>query len=117
MIFHSAFKFYALAFLGYAYDLVNPWRPRHDQVIRRILEAGLIEKWKERTWWRMKEEYQEELKRTGAEGIKFNIKPLISAMTVNDFQVYLPTLMLFQYQYRNCFLLFKGMRNDSFISS
>ena len=74
---------------GYAYDLVNPWRPRHDQVIRRILEAGLIEKWKERTWFRMKEEYQEELKRTGEEGIKFDIKPLISAITLDDFQVYL----------------------------
>ena len=35
----------------------------------------------------MKREYQEELKRTGKEGIKFDIKPLISAITLDDFQV------------------------------
>ena len=35
----------------------------------------------------MKEEYQEELKRTGDEGIKFEFKPLISAITLDDFQV------------------------------
>ena len=36
---------------------------------------------------RMKEEYQEELKRTGEKGIEFDIKPLISAITLDDFQV------------------------------
>ena len=81
---------------GYAYDNINPWRPRHDQVIRRILEAGLVETWKKRTWIRMKREYQEELKRTGKEGIKFDIKPLISAITLDDFQVNL-TISLFIY--------------------
>jgi len=35
----------------------------------------------------MKEEYQEELKRTGEKGIEFDIKPLISAITLDDFQV------------------------------
>ena len=58
-----------------------------DQVIRRILEAGMIEKWKERTWYRMKDEYQEELKKNGEEGIKFDIPPLTSAITLDDFQV------------------------------
>ena len=40
----------------------------------------------------MKEEYQEELKRTGDEGIKFEFKPLISAITLDDFQVCLAGL-------------------------
>ena len=75
-------------FSGYAYYIINPWRPRHDQVIRRILEAGFIEQWKKRAWVRMREEYLEDLKRTGDKGIIFDIKPLISAITVDDFQVY-----------------------------
>ena len=77
---------------GYGYYIVNPWRPRQDEVVRRMLEAGLIPKWMERTWYRMKEEYQEELKRTGDEGIKFEFKPLISAITLDDFQVRLEGL-------------------------
>ena len=77
---------------GYGYYIVNPWRPRQDEVVRRMLEAGLIPKWMERTWYRMKEEYQEELKRTGDEGIKFELKPLISAITLDDFQVCLAGL-------------------------
>ena len=36
----------------------------------------------------MKEEYQEDLRKTGKKGIDFNIKPLISAITIDDFQVY-----------------------------
>ena len=72
---------------GYAYYIINPWRLRHDEVIRRILEAGLIEQWKRRAWIRMKEEHQTELRIKGKEGIKFDIKPLISEMTMNDFQV------------------------------
>ena len=72
---------------GYAYYIINPWRVRHDEVIRRILEAGLIEQWKRRAWIRMKEEHQNELRIKGEEGIKFDIKPLISEMTMNDFQV------------------------------
>ena len=72
---------------GYAYYIINPWRLRHDEVIRRILEAGLIEQWKRRAWIRMKEEHQNELRIKGEEGIKFDIKPLISEMTMNDFQV------------------------------
>ena len=72
---------------GYAYYLINPWRFRHDQVIRRILEAGFIEKWKERVWYRMREEYQEDIKNGVEERIDFNIKPLISAITMDDFQV------------------------------
>ena len=35
----------------------------------------------------MKEEHQSELRIKGEEGIKFDIKPLISEMTMNDFQV------------------------------
>ena len=35
----------------------------------------------------MKEEHQTELRIKGEEGIKFDIKPLISEMTMNDFQV------------------------------
>ena len=35
----------------------------------------------------MKEEHQNELRIKGEEGIKFDIKPLISEMTMNDFQV------------------------------
>ena len=35
----------------------------------------------------MKEEHQTELRIKGKEGIKFDIKPLISEMTMNDFQV------------------------------
>ena len=77
---------------GYGYYIVNPWRPRQDEVVRRMLEAGLIPKWMERTWYRMKEEYREELKRTGDEGIKFEFKPLISAITLDDFQVRLEGL-------------------------
>ena len=77
---------------GYGYYIVNPWRPRQDEVVRRMLEAGLIPKWMERTWYRMKEEYQEELKKTGDEGIKFEFKPLISAITLDDFQVCLAGL-------------------------
>ena len=73
--------------LGYAYYIVNPWRPRHDEVIRRMLEGGFIDKWKERTWYGMKMAYQEELKSTGAEGIKFDIKPLVEALAMDSYQV------------------------------
>ena len=88
---------------GYGYYIVNPWRPRQDEVVRRMLEAGLIPKWMERTWYRMKEEYQEELKKTGDEGIKFEFKPLISAITLDDFQVCLACLYCSYYilRYKN----------------
>ena len=74
--------------LGYAYYIVNPWRPRHDEIIRRMLEGGFINKWKEQTWYGMKMDYQEELKRTGADGIKFNIKPLVNPLAMDSFMVY-----------------------------
>ena len=48
----------------------------------------------------MKREYQEELKRTGKEGIKFDIKPLISAITLDDFQVR-QAILLYIYFYDN----------------
>ena len=75
------------AFQGYAYYSINPWRPRHDEIIRRMVESGLVEKWKEQTWYRMKTEYQEELRRTGQEPIKFEFKPLVFAMSLDAFQV------------------------------
>ena len=72
---------------GFGFYIINPWRPRIDQVIRRILEAGMIEKWKERAWYRMKEEHQRGLEESGEEGIHINIKPLIAPLTMDDFQV------------------------------
>ena len=35
----------------------------------------------------MKMDYQEELKRTGADGIKFNIKPLVNPLAMDSFMV------------------------------
>ena len=64
-----------------------------DQIIRRILEAGMIEKWKKRTWYKMKEEDQKALKREGKEKIKFDIKPLVSAITLDDYQVRLGQIL------------------------
>ena len=36
----------------------------------------------------MKMDYQEELKRTGSDGIKFNIKPLVEALGMDAYQVF-----------------------------
>ena len=33
-------------FLGWAFYKFNPWRKRFDQVLRRMLEAGLVEHYK-----------------------------------------------------------------------
>ena len=49
----------------------------------------MIEKWKERTWYRMKADYQKELQEKGEEGINFHIKPRTAAMSINDLQVYI----------------------------
>ena len=54
-----------------------------------MLEGGFIDKWKERTWYGMKMAYQEELKSTGAEGIKFDFKPLVEALAMDSYQVYI----------------------------
>ena len=52
-----------------------------------MLEGGFIDKWKERTWYGMKMQYQEELIRSGAEGIKFDMKPLVNPLAMDSFQV------------------------------
>ncbi len=40
---------------GWGFYKFNPWRERFDEVIQRMLQAGLIDLWKKRTWERMKE--------------------------------------------------------------
>ena len=77
--------------LGWAFYLINPWRPRIDEIIRRVLEAGMIEKWKERTWYRMKEEHRKVLQDNQEKAITFDIKPLIAALSMDDFQVRIKT--------------------------
>ena len=41
---------------GWGFHRFNPWRERFDVVIQNVLQAGLVDYWKQKTWIRMKEE-------------------------------------------------------------
>ena len=41
---------------GWGFYRFNPWRERFDEVIQNVLQAGLIDHWKQNTWVRMKVE-------------------------------------------------------------
>lgn len=41
---------------SWGFHLANPWFERLDECITRIIESGLIDQWKVRTWDRMKTE-------------------------------------------------------------
>ena len=41
---------------SFHYHRFNPWRERFDEVIQNVLQAGLVDYWKQKTWIRMKEE-------------------------------------------------------------
>ena len=41
---------------GWGFHRFNPWRERFDVVIQNVLQAGLVDHWKQKTWIRMKEE-------------------------------------------------------------
>jgi len=51
----------------------------------------MVDKWKERTWYRMKAEHLKQLQDNQDKAIQFDIKPLISALTMDDFQVQIKT--------------------------
>lgn len=77
---------------GWAFYKFNPWKKRFNQVLRRIIEAGLVEHYKYDTWLRMKKEYIE----SDEAKIEIIERPLASGLTLDDLQgvFYLAGLMI-----------------------
>ena len=67
---------------GWAFQPSNPWRKQFDTVIRMMIEAGLVDHYKRKTFLRMKREYLESDK----EKISFIEPPLVAPMIMDDLQ-------------------------------
>ena len=77
---------------GWAFYKFNPWRKRFDQVLRRMIEAGLVDHYKFKVWQRMKKEFLE----SDEEKLIFEERPIASPLSIDDLQglFYLSGLML-----------------------
>ncbi|XP_059088023.1 glutamate receptor ionotropic, NMDA 2D-like isoform X1 [Tigriopus californicus] len=67
---------------GWAFYTFNPVRPRFDETIQRAIEAGLIDFWKFRTWYRMKEKSRLD----GVEPIRIEKRANIRSLSLDDLQ-------------------------------
>ena len=67
---------------GWAFQPSNPWRKQFDTVIRMMIEAGLVDHYKRKTFLRMKREFLESDK----EKISFIEPPLVAPMIMDDLQ-------------------------------
>ena len=67
---------------GWGFHLFNPVRERFDEVIQSTIQAGLVDFWKLRTWYRMKRESRER----GEEALKPNERPISSPLNMDDLQ-------------------------------
>ena len=63
----------------WALNKFAPWHRRFNQVIARMVEAGLIKKWKLQTWSRMKEN-------SGQEPVAFINPPAAEPLTLDTLQ-------------------------------
>ena len=63
----------------WALNKFAPWHRQFDQVIIRMVEAGLIRKWKLRTWNRMKRDSDQE-------PVAFTNPPAAQPLTLNTLQ-------------------------------
>ena len=67
---------------GWAFYKWNPYRNRFNQVLRKLLEAGLVQHYKLETWYGMRKEYLE----SDEEKTEYFIRPTISPMNMDDLQ-------------------------------
>ena len=68
---------------GWGFYKINPWRERFDYVIRKCIEAGLIDRWKFNTWVQMKEVHESE---NPDQQVVFTDDSKISALSLDDLQ-------------------------------
>ena len=78
--------------IGWAFYKFNPWKARFNQVLRRMLQAGLVDHYKFETWQRMKKEYME----SDEPKLEFKERPIASGLSLDDMQgvFYLAGLIL-----------------------
>ena len=79
-------------FNGWTFYKFNPWKGKFNNFLRKTIEAGLIDYYKDKTFARERQLHYQSDK----EQIKFNKKPLISALSTDDLQglFYLNILMI-----------------------